>query len=105
MRLIAVARTAALTLLGALMLAGCSFKVVPPCPSVRVDSDTGRFVKFQTNAHDLTEVVYGVELTGYEGQCKFNKKGVNATMDLTFEVVAGPGAKSETVTVPYFVAI
>jgi hypothetical protein len=90
--------------LGALALAGCSNKPVPPCPQVRVDSSTARQVKFQAG-QDLTQIVYAVEMVGYDGQCKFSKEGVDVVMDLTFDIVAGPAANTGKVDVDYFVAI
>lgn len=95
----------ALPVVAAVALAGCSNKPVPPCPQVRVDSSTARYVKFQNTSRDLTQVDYAVEMVGYDGQCKFGKKGVDITMDLVFDVVAGPAAKGGKVPVSYFIAI
>ena len=105
MKLSFLARTAVLAAISALALAACSEKPVPPCPSVRVDSNTARLVKFQKNARDLTEVTYAISLIGYDGQCKFTKQGVDVVMDLTFDVFAGPGVPSGSTEIPYFVAI
>lgn len=95
----------ALPALAALALAGCSNKPVPPCPQVRVDSNTARYVKFQDTSKDLTQIDYAIEMVGYDGQCKFSKNGVDLTMDLVFDVVAGPAAKGGKVPVNYFIAI
>ena len=97
--------TAAFAVVCALALAACSDKPVPPCPAVRVDSNTARLVNFQKNERDLTEVTYAVGLLGYDGQCKFTKTGVQVTMDLSFDLFGGPAVPSGRVQVPYFVAI
>ena len=94
-----------LPVVAAFVLAGCSNKPVPPCPQVRVDSNTARYVKFQDVSKDLTQIDYAIELVGYEGQCNFGKNGVDLTMDLVFDVVAGPAAKAGKVPVNYFIAI
>ena len=97
--------TAALAAVCALALAACSNKPVPPCPSVRVDSNTARLVNFQKDERDLTQVTYAVGLLGYDGQCKFSDEGVEVTMDLSFDILGGPAVPSGRVQVPYFVAI
>jgi hypothetical protein len=89
----------------ALALGACSNKPVPPCPAVRVDSNTARYVKFQNTGTDLTQIVYAVELAGYDGQCKFGKDGVEVVMDVAFDLVAGPAGKGGPLTVNYFVAV
>jgi hypothetical protein len=95
----------ALPVLAAFALAGCSNKPVPPCPQVRVDSNTARYVKFVDTSKDLTRIDHAIEMVGYDGQCKFGKKGVDLTMDLVFDVVAGPASKGGKVPVSYFIAI
>ncbi len=84
---------AGMAVAAAVLLAGCSNKPVPPCPQVRVDSNTARFVKFQETSRDLTQIVYAIEMVGYDGRCKFTKKGVDITMDLVFDVVAEPNRR------------
>ncbi len=97
--------TAAFAAVGVLALAACSNKPVPPCPQVRVDSNTASVVNFAKNERDLTQVTYAVGLLGYDGQCKFTKTGVEVSMDLTFDVFGGPAVKGGKLEVPYFVAI
>ena len=55
MALSSFARPALLALLTGVALAACSDKVIPPCPSIRVDTNTARYVNFQKNERDLED--------------------------------------------------
>jgi len=103
----AAARRAALAVFTLAFLAAChSDKPVPTCPQVRVDSTTAALTKFRDGpGRDLNDVEYEVRLIGYKGYCKFNKKGVDLSMDLVMEVASGPAAKPGRTPIYYFVAL
>lgn len=104
---IALALRAALALpLIALALSACTNKLVPPCPSVRVDSTTGRLTQFKEGGgRTAADAAYQAEVVAYQGQCNYGDDGVTVSMDLDFRIATGPAVEKGPADVYYFVAV
>jgi hypothetical protein len=93
-------------LLLGLVISGCINSLPPPCPQVRVDSNTGTLTKFRDVAsQDLSGVEYQVEIVGFEGGCVMDDDEVEVTLDVDFRITGGPAAQAGPVSFYYFVAI
>lgn len=100
-------------------LSGCAaFRKRPPepikpevkvtCPKAKVLSDARALVKFQPGpGRDLTDIEYQAQVSGLEQRCKTKKKGdaARVALSLRFSASLGPAARSDRLTVPYFVAV
>lgn len=93
-------------LCGATILSGCQNTILPPCPSVRVDSTTSKLIKFRDGgAETPADVAYEAQIVGYGGQCENRDKGIDVTIDLDLDITAGPAADGKRAELYYFVAI
>lgn len=96
---------------GVLGLAGCSgvFSREDPraCPKVRIDATTAQVTLFAPGpGRDITDQILTATVTGLEGTCSYDKTGVLANMNVTFEVDLGPAAPaSRQASFTYFVAL
>ncbi|NKB44033.1 MAG: hypothetical protein GKS03_07100 [Alphaproteobacteria bacterium] len=91
---------------GAAVLSGCALEPVPPCPEIRIDSNTASLTTFQQGSgRDVSDIEYQAEIVSFEGTCKFDDDGVEAVMDIDMIVSGGPAVKPRTVDLYYFVAI
>lgn len=93
-----------------LAVAGCgAFTREDPraCPNVRIDATTAQVTVFAPGrGRDVTDQILTATVTGLEGGCSYDKAGVYAEMNVTFEVELGPGAPpSREVSFSYFVAM
>jgi hypothetical protein len=87
-------------------LSGCQSTILPPCPSVRVDSTTARLVQFRDGGGQTpADVAYEAQIVGYGGVCDFQDDGVAIDMDLDLVVAAGPATRGGRAELYYFVAI
>ena len=107
-----IARLAFLVLVAPLVLSGCDAmsrvkgKVAPPCPPVYILSDTATITKYRAGGgHDLTDVEVEAEVVGFKGDCIYDDKGGEISLQLSFNVRRGPAAATRTVELTYFVAI
>ena len=90
----------------AIAVAGCSSKVVPPCPLVRIDNATAGLTKFKAGpGRDVTDIEYQAEIVGYKGQCVHDEGQVELIFDVDLAVIGGPAAKGGSAPLYYFVAI
>lgn len=97
---------AALAAVAAAVVSGCQSTVLPPCPSVRVDSTTARLVQFRDGGGQTpADVAYEARIIGYGGQCDFQDEGVAIDMDIDLLVAAGPATQGGRADLYYFVAI
>lgn len=88
------------------MLAGCALEPVPPCPNIRIDSNTAGLTVFRpSGGTDITDIAYQAEIVSFEGTCKFDDEGVEVVMDIDLVVSGGPAAEPGEVDLYYFVAI
>lgn len=92
--------------LAAFILSGCALEPVPPCPEIRIDSNTSTLTKFKPGeGRDITDVMYQAEIISFEGNCRFDDDGVEAVMDIEMMVSGGPAVEPESIDLFYFVAI
>lgn len=88
------------------VLSGCALEPVPPCPEIRIDSNTSTLTKFKPGeGRDITDVMYQAEIISFEGTCQFDDDGVEAIMDVDLMVSGGPAVEPGTIDLYYFVAI
>lgn len=98
-------RSSFVLLLGA-ALTGCALEPVPPCPNVRIDSNTAGITVFRAGGgSDITDIAYQAEIVSFEGTCAFDDEGVEMVMDMDIMVSGGPSAEPGEVELYYFVAI
>ena len=107
-----IARLLFLVLAAPLVLSGCDAlsrvkgKVAPPCPPVYIMSDTATITKYKEGrGRDLTDVEVEAEVVGFKGECVYNDKGGEISLQLSFDARRGPAAVGRKVDLTYFVAI
>jgi hypothetical protein len=96
---------------GLAALAACEsgksrFPLACPTPSLIADgADLTRYV--QGGPRDIINLDYEARISGLAGGCNRGKNGISVDMLLTvgFQVERGPGAVSQVVTLPWFVAV
>lgn len=92
-----------------LALASCSvFQPTqsPPCPPVYILGDADKLIKFRPGpGRDLTDVEFEAEITGYKGGCKYDSKGAEVDLQVSFTVKRGPGNAGSTADFSYFAAV
>ena len=92
--------------LAVVALSGCALEPVPPCPEIRIDSNTASLTVFKSgDGRDLSDIEYQAEIVSFEGTCKFDEGGVEAVMDVDMIVSGGPAVKPGTIEFYYFVPI
>ena len=97
---------AAVTVIAGLVLSGCAQRLVPPCPSVRVDAATAGFTKFKDGpGRDLTDIEYQADIVGFKGECDYDDEEVQVTFNVDFALTGGAAAKGGEAPLYYFVAI
>ncbi|MDX2221333.1 MAG: hypothetical protein SFV21_01215 [Rhodospirillaceae bacterium] len=97
---------AALAAVASAVLSGCQSTILPPCPSVRVDSTTARLVQFRDGGGQTpADVAYEAQIVGYGGVCDFQDDGVAIDMNIDLLVAAGPATAGGRADLYYFVAI
>ena len=90
----------------ALMLSGCQTTILPPCPSVRIDSTTANLVKFRDGGGETAgEVAYEAQLVSFSGNCENVDDGISVTLDVEGVIAAGPATQGGRADLYYFVAI
>jgi hypothetical protein len=98
-------------LLGAaVLLSGCSVlqkdKSLPPCPPVYILGDAATITKYRPGpGRDLTDVEVQGEIVGWSGNCSYDAKGANITMQVAIEAKRGPANATRKAELSYFVAV
>ncbi len=89
------------------LLAGCSSKAPPPCPSVFVLGDADKLTQFKPGAgRDITDVDFTAEFQGYKGECGYDAgEGSKLTFYVSFSVARGPANTTRKANFQYFVAV
>ncbi|MBI3444043.1 MAG: hypothetical protein HY055_01420 [Magnetospirillum sp.] len=107
-----IARLLFLVLAAPLALSGCDAlsrvknKVPPPCPPVFILSDAATITKYKAGSgRDLTDVEVEGEIVGFKGECVYDDKGGEVSLQISFNLRRGPAAVNRKVEVSYFVAI
>jgi hypothetical protein len=78
----------------AIVVSGCALEPVPPCPQIRIDSNTASLTKFKPGeGRDISDVEYQAEIVSFEGTCKFDDDGVEAVMDVDMMISGGPAVQ------------
>jgi hypothetical protein len=102
-------RTAAVAVLAVAVVAGlggCQTQILPPCPSVRIDSTTANLVKFRDGGGQTpADVAYEAQLVSFAGQCENADDGIAVTLDVDGILAAGPATEGGRADLYYFVAI
>ncbi|MBF0560456.1 MAG: hypothetical protein HQL37_00295 [Alphaproteobacteria bacterium] len=78
------------------------------CPVVNIDRTTSALTRFRDGpGHDLTDVVLSAEIEKYEGDCGYNKGGVDVSLMVSFRLNRGPAAINYSMPqdLEYFVAV
>ncbi|MDG2244430.1 MAG: hypothetical protein P8L66_13175 [Rhodospirillaceae bacterium] len=89
-----------------LAVSGCALEPVPPCPQIRIDSNTASLTKFEPGeGRDISDVEYQAEIVSFKGACKFDEDGVEAVMDVDMIISGGPAVQPGDIEFYYFVAI
>ena len=109
------AARAAFALLGAALLAaaaGCSLSDdPPPCPQVSVLQQARVLTLYGDGpGRDLSDIAFEIELRRASGDCDYDVDeeeggGVAVEFALPIHATRGPAARTERVSVPYFVAL
>ena len=88
-------------------LSGCANEPVPPCPEIRIDSNTSQLTYFAPGiaGRDISDVGYQAEIVSFEGTCEFDDDGVEAVMDIDLLVAGGPAMEPGPVDLYYFIAV
>ncbi len=93
----------------ALLLAGCGAfqkEESRSCPEIRIDATTASLTRFQPGqGRDITDVVLSGDVTGFDGNCQYDKDTVVVTLYPSFTLELGPAATDRTQSVEYFVAV
>lgn len=106
MKLVSYVNSTALLVALAMVVSGCTNKVVPPCPPVRIDSTTAQLTQFKEGpGRDITDVEYQAEIIAYQGECKYSDEGVEVQMDLDFVIATGAAVKKGPASIYYFAAV
>ncbi|EME71522.1 hypothetical protein H261_02636 [Paramagnetospirillum caucaseum] len=112
MNTLRIARLLFLVLAAPLVLSGCDAmsrikgKTAPPCPPVYIMSDAAKITKYRSGAgRDLTDVEMEGEIVAFKGDCVYDDKGGEVSLQLAFELRRGPAAQGRTLDVTYFVAV
>jgi len=112
MNTLRIARLLFLVLAAPLALSGCDSlarlqkKTPPPCPPVYIMSDAAKITKYRSGGgRDLTDVEMEGEVVAFKGDCVYDEKGGEVTLQLAFELRRGPAATGRTLDVTYFVAV
>jgi len=96
---------------GALCLAlaagGCGSKPKdPPCPKVYMVDETTQLTRFRPGpGHDLTDVQFEAEISGYTGSCEYADRMLTIQLNVGFAVRRGPANENREAKFEYFVAI
>ena len=86
---------------------GCAIGPIPPCPIIRIDTNTASLSQFvQSKSLKSPDVLsYKAEIYSFNGTCQFDKKGVEVEMDVDFLFTKGSLEDSREVDLYYFVSI
>jgi hypothetical protein len=102
------ARSAAVVMVAVatVVLGGCQSTILPPCPSVRIDSTTANLIKFRDGGGETAaDVAYEAQLVSFAGSCENTDDGINVTLDVNAVIAAGPATQGGRADLYYFVAI
>ena len=89
-----------------LALGACTGEPPPPCPFVRVDTNTAHMTVYADGpGRDVTDIAYDVDLVSFDGDCIHDSDGVEVVMDIDFTVTSGASATAGEISFDYFVAI
>lgn len=95
-----------------LALGGCSSptteSAIPACPRVGILSDAATMVQFQPgNGRDPSDVLFEAEMAGVVGECIYDRRRTNVTIDMKLRIngARGPADRNRTGDFTYFIAI
>ena len=93
--------------IAATVLSWCALEPVPPCPEIRIDSNTSQLTYFAPGiaGRGISDVGYQAEIVSFDGTCEFDDDGVEAVMDIDLMVAGGPAMEPGPVDLYYFIAI
>ncbi|MDX2103023.1 MAG: hypothetical protein EAZ99_09430 [Alphaproteobacteria bacterium] len=79
----------------------------PACPEVGILREGQRQESFRNNTGDPADLILRVEMQGYTGECRFDRRGRAVTVDVrvSFEVTRGPANPDRQAQFTYLVAI
>lgn len=107
-----IARLLFFVLAAPLVLSGCDSwsrikgREAPPCPPVYIMADAAKITKYRPGpGRDLTDVEMEGEVVAFKGDCIYDDKGGEVSLQLAFELRRGPAATGRTLDVTYFVAV
>lgn len=107
-----IARLLFFVLAAPLVLSGCDSwsrikgRTPPPCPPVYIMADAAKITKYRPGSgRDLTDVEMEGEIVAFKGDCVYDDKGGEVSLQLAFELRRGPAASGRTLDVTYFVAV
>ena len=95
------------------LLAGCGLfteEPTPSCPRAKILSDARTVQLYRDGeGRDPTDVKYEVAITSLTGECEYDfddgRSTITAVFTLGIEARRGPAGDSDTLDVPYFVAV
>ena len=89
------------------ILSGCAIGPIPPCPIIRIDTNTASLSEFiASESLDETEnLAYKAEIYTFDGTCQFDDEGVEVTMNLDLLFNKGPAIALGEVDLLYFISI
>jgi hypothetical protein len=91
------------------VLSSCSVfqkKEPPPCPPVYILGDAGQLTKYREGkGRDLTDVEFEAEINGFQGDCKYDEKGAQVEIQVSFAVKRGPADADRKADFAYFAAV
>jgi hypothetical protein len=103
------ARLLAAVIAAPIVLSGCSIfqkKVPPPCPPIYILSDAATITRYRPGpGRDLTDVVAEAEIVGFKGDCSYDDKGAEVSLQVGITAKRGPANTSSSTDLAYFVAI
>ncbi len=80
-------------------------KPKPICPQVVIVRELDRISDYGTESPDPTQLVAKALMNNVNGDCAYQKDGIDIAFDLTMVAVRGPRLGGNHVSLPYFIAV
>jgi hypothetical protein len=79
----------------------------PACPEVGILREGQRIERYRNDSRDPSDLLLQVEVRSYTGECRFDTRGRQVTVDLAlvFAATRGPAAPDRAAVFDYIVAI
>lgn len=106
-----LSRLFALTVLPALLLAGCGSMFgpsapPPACPDARVVANLERMVQYRPGeGRDLTDVLFEARIGDLAGECAYGENALRVSITIPIQIARGPASQERTTRLEYFSAI